>query len=56
MRRILAGNTIADHSDVDGASAVFILDWTPGFNGLSKRNCKTRRETFQILDLMRLTL
>ena len=26
---------------------VFILDLRPGFNGLSKDNCKTRQETFE---------
>ena len=28
---------------------IFILDLTPGFNGLGKENCKTRRETFTVL-------
>ena len=27
---------------------IFILDLIPGFNGLGKDNCKTRRETFGI--------
>ena len=30
----------------------FILDWSPGFNGLGKGNCKTRRETFKFWDLV----
>ena len=25
---------------------IFIFDLTPGFTGLGKENCKTRRETF----------
>ena len=29
---------------------------TPGFNGLGKDNCKTRRETFRLWDLVHLTL
>ena len=33
---------------------IFILDLTPGFNGLGKDNCKTRWETFQFLDLVQL--
>ena len=35
---------------------ISILDLTPGFNGLSKDNCKTRRETFQLGDLVLLVL
>ena len=35
---------------------IFILDLTPGFNGLGKDNCKARRETFELGDLMRLIL
>ena len=30
------GSKIVDHSDVAGASPIFILDLTPGFNGLGK--------------------
>ena len=58
----LVGNKIVDNWDVVGASPVgaanyiFILDLTPGFNGLSKDNCKTRLETFKFWDLMRLIL
>ena len=33
-----------------------ILDLTPGFNGLGKDNCKTRRETFKFWDLVRFIL
>ena len=35
---------------------IFILDLTPGFNGLGKDNCKTRRESFKFCDLVRLIL
>ena len=31
---------------------IFILDLTPGFNGLGKGNCKTRRKTFKFWDLV----
>ena len=55
--RTLVGNKIVDHSDVVGNIAcrrcsnyIFILDLTPGFNGLGKDNCKTRRETFKHWD------
>ena len=34
----------------------FILDLTPGFNGLGKGNCATRRESFKLWDMARLTL
>ena len=57
------GHKIVDHSDVVGASPVgtartasSILDLTPGFNGLRKDNCKTRRETFKFSYLVRLIL
>ena len=42
-------NNIVDHTDVVGAGPtgdIFILDLTPGFNGLDKDNCKTVLETF----------
>ena len=35
---------------------IFILNLTPGFNGLGKDNCKTRRETFVFGDWVRLIL
>ena len=35
---------------------IFIRDLTPGFNGLGKGNCKTRRETFIFWDLVRFIL
>ena len=47
----LVGNKIVDHSDVVGATCrycsnyIFILNLTPGFNGLGKDDCKTRGET-----------
>ena len=56
IRRTLVGNNIVDHSDVVGASPIFVLDLTPVFNGLSKDNCKTRREKFKFRDLVRLIL
>ena len=54
ISRTFVGNKIVDHSDVVGASPVFILNLTPGFNGLAKDNCKTRREIFVFLDWVRL--
>ena len=27
---------------------IIILDWSPGFNGLRKDNCKARRESFKL--------
>ena len=39
-----------------GASPVFILNLTLGFNGLVKDNCNTRREKFMIWDWVRLIL
>ena len=53
LRRTLVGNNIFDHSN---AVYIFILDLTPGFIGLGKDNCTTRRETFKFGDLMRLIL
>ena len=35
---------------------IFILDLTPGFNGLGKGNGKTRRQTFKFCDSVRLIL
>ena len=35
---------------------IFILNWTHGFNGLGKDNCKSRRESFKCWNLLRLTL
>ena len=35
---------------------IFILNLTPGFNGLSKDNYKMRREAFKFWDLVRLIL
>ena len=34
---------------------IFILDLAPGFIGLGKDSCKTRRETFTFWELLRLT-
>ena len=61
IRRNLVVKKIVDHSDVVGTSPVgaapttsSILDLTPGFIGLGKDNCATRRETFKFGDLVRL--
>ena len=35
---------------------IFILDLTPGFNGLSKDNCKTKRKKIQFWDMVGLIL
>ena len=35
---------------------IFILDLTPGFNGMGKNSCKTRRETSRFWDLVRFIL
>ena len=35
---------------------IFILNLTPGFNGLSEDNCKRIQETFKLWDLVRLIL
>ena len=47
IRRTLVGNRIIDHSDV-----IFILNLTPGFDGLGKDNCKARREIFKFWHLV----
>ena len=54
ISRALVGNTFVDHSEVDKASPVFILDLTPGFIGLGKDIYKTRPEAFQFCNLVRL--
>ena len=57
IRRTLVGNKIVDHSDVVGASNyIFILNLTPGLNGLGKENYKMRREAFKSWDLVGLIL
>ena len=62
IRRTLVGNTFVDHPDVLGAACrrcsnyIFILDLTPGFNGLRKDNCKARREWVKFWDLVRVIL
>ena len=53
-RCTLAGNKIVNHSDV--VDFIFILDLTPGFIGLGKDNCTTRRETIKFGDLVHLVL
>ena len=36
------------------SNCIFILDLTPGFSGLGRANCETRRESFKCCDLVRL--
>ena len=55
-------NKIVDHSDVVGAPPVGAAPTTssfstsPGFIGLGKDNCKTRRKSFKFGDLLHLIL
>ena len=63
IRRTLVGSKIVDDSDVVGSIAcrrcsnyIFILDLTPGFIGLGKDNCKSRRETVMFGELVCLIL
>ena len=61
-RRTLVGNEIVDQLDVVGAACrhcsnyIFSDDLITALSGLSKCNCKTRRETFNIWDLVQLLL
>ena len=59
----LVGNEIVNQSINSWSIAcrrcsnyIFILDWTPGFNGLGNDNCKTRRETCKFWDVVELIL
>ena len=46
ISRTLEGYNIVDHIACRGCpNYIFILDLTPGFNGLDKDKCKTKRET-----------
>ena len=63
LRQTFIGKQLVAHSDVVGASPVgaapttiFIVDLTPGFNGLGKDNCKTRPESFKFWNLVQLIL
>ena len=66
INRNLVSNKSVDNSDAVGASPVgaapttssyiFILNLTPGFNGLGKAHCKRRQETFKFWELMQLIL
>ena len=50
---IILSDKIVDHSNVACprcSNYIFIIDLTPGFNGLGKDKCKTRRETFKFWD------
>ena len=49
ISRTLVGNKIVDNY-------IFILNLTPGFNGLGRYNCKARQETFKLGDLVRFIL
>ena len=55
ISRTLVGNELVDHSGTCRrcSNYIFILDFTTGFNGLGKGNCKTRRESFKFCDLVR---
>ena len=54
IRHTLWRNKIVDHSDICSWSIagrhcpnyIFILNFTPGVNGLGEENCKTMRDTF----------
>ena len=50
------GNKMVDHSDVVRALpvSIFILDLTPGFNGIGKDKHKARQETFKFWNLVHL--
>ena len=58
IRHALIDNKIVDHPDVVGIACrrcsnyIFILNLTPGFIGLGKDNCKTRREAARFGDLV----
>ena len=57
LGRKLVSNKIADHRACRGCSNyIFVLDLTPGVNGLSKKTCKTRRVTLKLWDSVRLIL
>ena len=64
IRRTLLRNKIVDDSDLVGASIacrrysnyIFILDLTPGFNGLGKGKYTTMWEEFKFWDFVRLLL
>ena len=65
IRHTLVGIQLVDHSDVVGAlpvgaastaSSFTTSPGTPGYNGLSKYNCKTRPESFEFFNLVCLIL
>ena len=63
IRDKTVGNKNVDNSDVVWSIAcrrcsnyIFILNLTPGFNGLSEDNCMKIQETFKFWDLVRLIL
>ena len=55
IRRTSVGNRIVDHSR-RCSNYIFVLDLTAGFIGLGQDNCKTKRETFKLGNLVRLIL
>ena len=55
IRNTFGGKTVFDHSGVASrrcSKYTFILDLTPGFSGLGRGNCKTRRQSFKFWDLV----
>ena len=62
IRHALIGNEIVNHSKGRSiawrhcSDYIFILNLISGFNGFSKDNCKTRRETLKLGDLVWLIL
>ena len=58
IKLTVLGNKIVHHSDVVGASPVYILilDLTSGFNWLGTDNSKPWRETFKYGNLVQLIL
>ena len=53
ISRTLIGNKIVDNYR-RCSNYIFILNFTPGFNGLSEDNCKRIQETFEFWNLVRL--
>ena len=63
ISRTLVGNTIVDHFRCISSIAcrrcssyILTLNFKPGFNGLGTENCKTRRETLNFWNLVRVIL
>ena len=45
---------ILTYMHMEWCDYIFILDLTPGVNGLGKDSCKTRRESIKFCNLVRL--